>query len=174
MLCKYCHNMVRRQSGYTLLEVIAVLLVTGLIGIGATTATVQVLTQGTRNSEYTTVSRNASDALFWISRDAQMTQNVTSQGGNGFPLTLRWTEWDNSQHEVVYSLVDQSLNRSSTIDGGEPTEILVAHYINSVADNTTCVISGGVIAVTVTATIGEGNHIISVTKIRQITPRPSL
>ena len=157
-----------------MIEVIVVLAITGLIGLGAAMTTGQVLTQGARNSDYTTASRHTMNAIYWISRDAQMSQTVEPDEVTGFPLTLSWIEWDNSEHQVTYSIEDNKLLRNYSADGGEPSQTVVAQYINPVSENTTCEFTGGVLTVKVTATVGEGSHALSVTKVREITPRPGL
>ena len=164
----------KRQRGFTVIEVIVSLMITSIIGLTGAMATGQVLTQSTKNSDYTTASRHAMNAIFWVSRDAQMSQTVTPSGATGFPLTLSWTEWDNSQHQVVYSIAGGKLTRSYTINGGTPLATLVAQYVNSVSQNTTCNYADRVLTVRVTATVGDGAHALSVSKTREITPRPGL
>ena len=162
------------QKGFTLIELIVVLAITGLIGLGATTAIVQVLSQSSKNNNYTTASRHTMNAIHWISRDAQMAQDVEPGGPAGFPLTLSWTEWDNTGYQVTYSIVDDKLRRGYSVDGGDPSETLVAQYINSTSETTSCEFAGGVLTLQVTTTVGEGTQELSVTKVREITPRPSL
>ncbi len=66
----------KEQAGYTLIELMAAMVITGLIGLGATISIFQVLTQTSKNSDYTTASRNAMNAIHWISRDAMMAQTM--------------------------------------------------------------------------------------------------
>jgi prepilin-type N-terminal cleavage/methylation domain-containing protein len=170
------------QKGFTLIEVIVALAITGLILTSAAMATIQVLKQSTRNNNYTTASRHSMNAIYWVSRDIQMAQVVAPSGDSGFPLTLLWTEWDNSSHNVTYSIVNNELRRSYyIIGGGAPKENLIAQYINWVpgaASNTTVerVVSDNVVMaeVKVTATVGTGSNAVSVTNEREIVPRPSL
>jgi prepilin-type N-terminal cleavage/methylation domain-containing protein len=164
----------RGQRGFTVIEVIVSVAITGVLSVGATMATVQVMNQGSKNNEYTAASRQSMNAIFWISRDAQMSQNVTPSGVTGFPLTLGWTEWDNSGHQVTYSIEDDKIRRSYSVNGTTPKETVVGTYINSTSENTTCEFSDRLLTVQVTATVGDGAHALSVTKVREITPRPGL
>lgn len=168
-----------KQKGFTLIEMIAVLAITGLIGVGAATAAVQVLTQGAKNSDYTTASRQAMNAIYWISRDAQMAQTI--YGASGFPLTTNltfsWTEWDNPNlHKVTYSKEDDELRRSYLVGDVEQSDTLIAQYINWESGKTYFEgsDSDNVVTVKVTATVGTGSHAISVTKEREITRRSRL
>jgi len=167
---------INRQRGFTLIEFIAALAITGLIGVGAAAATAQVLNQGTKNSDYTTASRYTMNAIHWISRDARLAQTVEPGGTSGFPLKLSWTEWDNSDHQVLYiiDIQQDKLRRSYSVDGGQPSETVVAHHINSVSENTTCEFINGMLTMKVTSTVGTGSNAISVTKICDIAPRPGL
>jgi prepilin-type N-terminal cleavage/methylation domain-containing protein len=162
------------QKGFTLIEIIATLAITSLIGVGAAMAIVQVVDQGSRNSDYTTASRNTLNAIHWISRDAQMAQTVEPNGSSGFPLNLRWVEWDSTTHQVTYTESEDTLRRSYSINGGAPSETLVAQYINWAPENTTCNVTGNLFTVQVTATVGTGTKAVSVAKVREITPRPGL
>lgn len=164
----------RNQGGFSLLEVAVTIVIISLITIGATMANAQVLEQTSRNNDYTTASRHTLNAIHWISCDTQMAQTLQLDGASGFPLTLRWTEWDNSEHKVVYSLQDSQFKRSYSIDDGEPRVLLVAEYINEETQMTNCVSDNGVLTLTVTGSVGMGVHISNVTKVRNITSRPNL
>jgi prepilin-type N-terminal cleavage/methylation domain-containing protein len=165
----------KKQAGFTLIEVMVSIVITGLIGLGATMGSAQVLKETTRNNDYTTASRNAMNAVYWVSRDAQMAQVIS--GASGFPLTsnlcLSWTDWNDSSHNSTYSLTDGKLTRSYNVDG-EITATLVAEYINSSANRTFCSSNNGTLILTITSSVGEGSNIIDVTRIREMTARPQL
>ncbi len=167
-------SIVKSQRGFTLIEVLVATLITGILGYGATMATVQLITQNTRNNDYTIASRNVNNVLYWISYDAQMSQTIDTGEAAGFPLTMGWTEWDNSEHEVIYSIDGDKIRRSYSVDAGNATVTLVAQYINSISENTTADFTDSVLTVKVTSTVGTGSREFSLTKVRQITPRPSI
>ena len=162
------------ETGFTLIELMLSLAITGIIGLGASMATGQVLSQTSKNNDYTTVNRNAMNALYWISRDAQMAQ--TYGGEAAFPesdLTLQWIEWDHTVNTAVYSLDDSQLTRQYT-KGSDVSETLIAQYISSDTDLTNCVSYNGTLTVTITASVGEGAKNINVTRVRDIVSRPKL
>jgi prepilin-type N-terminal cleavage/methylation domain-containing protein len=162
------------QRGFTLIEMIVVVAITGLIAAGASIAIVQVLNQSTRNTDYAAASRNTLNAINWISRDAQMAQIVEPNGASGFPLVLKWVEWDNSNHQVVYMLENDKIQRSYSVDGGEPSKILIAEFINPETQMTNCVSDNNVLTLKVTASVGEGSQQSNVTKVHEISSRPGL
>jgi prepilin-type N-terminal cleavage/methylation domain-containing protein len=163
----------KNQNGFTLIEVIAVLAVTGIIGAGAAMTIIQVFNQGARNRDYTTANQHAMNAVYWMSRDALMAQSVDATPASGF-LNLFWVDWDNSSNNVTYTIEGDTIRRSYSINGTAPKETLIAQYINSTSGNTTCGFTGGVLTVKVTATVGTGLRAVSVTKEGEITPRPGL
>jgi prepilin-type N-terminal cleavage/methylation domain-containing protein len=165
----------REQAGYTLIELMAAVVITGLIGLGATISIFQVLTQTTKNSDYTIANRNAMNAIHWISRDAMMAQ--TMDGVDDFPqngnLSLSWVEWDSTAHTANYSLENGNLFRIYS-DGSQVVRTLVAEYINPDANSTYCSSDNGVLTVTITSSVGEGTRVVNVTRVREITSRPNL
>ncbi|MBN1161747.1 MAG: type II secretion system protein [Dehalococcoidales bacterium] len=165
----------QRQAGFTLIEILAAITITGVICFGVSIASAQVLNQTTTNNDYTIASRNALNALYWISHDALMAQTI--DGAEGFPqtddLSLYWIGWDNTQHSANYTLEDGMLKRIYSANG-QVTTMVVASNINPDISLTHCVSFNGTLTVTITGMAGEGDRIINVTKIRDIVSRPSL
>jgi len=165
----------KKQRGFTLIELLIAIAITALITGGITTAIFQTFTVNARNSSHMTAVRQVQNAGHWISQDAQMAQEVLPSGGTGFnPLTLTWTEWgeDSTVNVVRYTIVGDELKRSYSENGGAPTEMIVARYIDST--NTSCQVTGGVLMVTVTAAVGDYPETVSETRVYEITPRPDI
>ena len=176
MITRHFRLFIKGQAGFTLLEILAAMAISAFIGVVVTMANVQILNQTSENNNYTTCSRNTLNALHWIARDTQGAQ--TMEGVEDFPdtddLVLSWTEWDNTQHQIVYSVVNNQLIRSYSTDGGAPSQTLIAEYINPSPSLTNCTSDNGVLILTITASVGEGNSAVSVTKVREITSRAKL
>jgi prepilin-type N-terminal cleavage/methylation domain-containing protein len=165
----------KNQGGFTLIEMLAALAITGLISLGASIATGQVLNQTSRNNDYTTASRNTLNALHWISRDVTMAQTI--DGWEGFPqsedLSLSWIGWDNTEYSANYTL-DNGILRRVYSEGGQVNTTFIAENINSNAALTNCTSHNGTVTVTITCSVGAGDKIVNVTKVRIIASRPNL
>ena len=174
MIFRRMGSIVKAQRGFTLIETLVVIAITGIIGLGATTVIFQVNNLTTKNTDYTAASRQTMNAIYWISNDAQMAQTVAPSGASGFPLTLSWTGWDNTVHQVTYTLEAGRLRRYYSVDGGGAAQSHIAQYINTDESMTSCNFTSGVLTLKITASVGEGTRLINVTKTREITARPCL
>jgi prepilin-type N-terminal cleavage/methylation domain-containing protein len=169
-------SLYREQAGYTLIEILAVLAISGIISLGALMSNVQVINQTDKNNDYTAASREVLNAMQWISRDVQMAQEI--QGATGFPatsnLTIHWLTWDNLPTEVVYYVEDGLLKRNYTSGNATTQNTLIAQYINADPASSNCTWDNHELILTLTATVGEGIRAINITKQKTIIPRPIL
>jgi prepilin-type N-terminal cleavage/methylation domain-containing protein len=165
----------RQQAGFTLIEIIAAVAISSLICLGVSVASGQVLNQTSHNNDYTTASRDALNALYWISHDVTMAQTIN--GAALFPrsgnLTLLWTGWDNTEYSATYTVSDGVLKRKYT-ENGQVSMTTIASHINTAVGMTTCASSNGTVIIKITSSAGEGDRVIDVTKKREITSRPNL
>ncbi|HTY81939.1 MAG TPA: prepilin-type N-terminal cleavage/methylation domain-containing protein [Dehalococcoidales bacterium] len=165
----------REQAGFTLIEVMVSLIITALIGLGATMGSAQVLNETQRNNDYTTASRDVMNAVYWIGRDAQMAQVIS--GWSDFPrtsnLSLFWSDWNNCSYNATYSLTHGVLTRSFNVEGNITSNV-VANYINPGVTATNCTSVNGTLLLTITSSVGEGSKVVNVTRNRDMTARPQL
>src|SRR4030042_2557026 len=163
------------QAGFTCIELIAAVAITGIIGLGASISTAQVLNNTTKNSDYTLASRDAMNAIYWISHDVLMAQSIN--GAGGFPqtedLSLSWKAWNNTEYTASYTLENGVLRRIYTKNGQVFTTV-IASYINPDEAFTYCTSNNGTLSLTITSSVGEGDRVVSVTKVSEIISRPSL
>jgi prepilin-type N-terminal cleavage/methylation domain-containing protein len=166
----------REQAGYTFIEIAAVIAICGIISLGALMSNGQVLKQTVTNNDYTTANRHVLNAIQWITRDAQMAQDI--DGASGFPatdnLTISWLTWDNVSTQVVYSVQGGQLIRSYTAGNATTENTLIAQYINIDPASSNCTWDNQELILTLTSTVGEGAHTVNVTEKKTIIPRPIL
>ena len=127
------------EKGFTFIElIIAVSIMFVVIG-AASAAMLQVFRGTERNNDHLTAVRQVQNAGYWISRDAQMAQSMTTDDLTppNF-LILNWTEWDTEDdpiyHSATYFFVDLAdnigkLKRSHWSSVGACEQTLVAGYI---------------------------------------------
>jgi hypothetical protein len=109
--------------------------------------------------------QNVESAGYWVNRDALMAQEVSP---SGFPLTLDWQDWDGNDHQVVYNLVDNTMQRVEKINTLNVNQITVARNVNTDPTLTNCNFSDKILNFKVTATIDS----YSETRIYEIKLRP--
>jgi len=167
------------DKGFTAIELLVAITITALIGSAAAVATFQVFTGAKRNNDRMTVIRQVQNAGYWISRDTQMAQSVTTD--NLAPpdfLVLSWTEEaSGDEYQVVYTLGNileselKKLHRNQSVNGEASTTTLVAQYIDPDPKKTKCEFTNGLLTLTVTATVGNGSLTESETRTYKIVPR---
>ena len=159
------------ERGFTLIEMIAGLALTGLIGLGVSVAILQVSQQTEYNTDYTTATEQAMSAVHWIGQDLQMAQTVS--GTDGFPgsdnLVMSWKWWDNTEYTITYSLVDGVLRRTYD-DGSDSHNTVVAQNVNDDPGLTYCASDNNTFDVSITIGLGTAQ----VTRSRGVAARPHL
>jgi prepilin-type N-terminal cleavage/methylation domain-containing protein len=160
------------ERGFTLIEMLVVIVLIGIITGGITAAIMQILTINTRASNHMIAVRQVQQAGKEVSKDTLQAQSVNATGSQYHLVTLIWEEYGTNQtHSVNYTLEDMSgglkqLQRSHNIDGVR----VIAKYIDSA--QTSCNWTGSVLTFTVTATVGSGPYEAIETRVYKIEPRP--
>ncbi len=165
------------QSGFSILELLLVMILTGLITTAITTTFFQVFNMNTRTANHMIAVSQVQQAGKLVSEDMLEAQaDKIDDNPPGAFLKLGWVSQNTStEYEIIYTLEDGELWRSETIGGGAPTTTRVAEYINSDPTMTSCDCScvdcdcdNLVLTFTVTATVGEESE----TRVYEVKPRP--
>lgn len=172
----------RNQTGFTLMEILVALAITGIIVSTVTLVLFQVFDGEARANNHIDAISRAQDAGRYISQDAGMAQIVErTEDEDGFPLTLTWTRWDNNQtYEIVYSIVDNRLQREEYINGVLNTTLVFEHIIGTDGEELKTYLNPPdadddyKLSFTITAIVGVGSQQVSETRTYEAIPRPSI
>ena len=136
------------ERGFTLIELVIAIAITGLIGAGITTAIFQTFNVSTRTTNHMVAVREVQEAGYWISLYAYTASNIEITGDSGFPLVLHWVDFETyEKHEVVFSLNETgsglrgSYYVNDVFDSVKTGQIPVFEFIDP--DETNCKMGGG-------------------------------
>jgi len=171
------------ERGFTLIEILVVVVLIGILTGGITATISQVLTVNTRVSNRMVAVRQVQQAGDRVSKDVLQAQDVVDGGSWGFPLNLTREDYETGDLcEITYTITaDNKLQRSLKItpDGEDPTTrvSIVAEYIDVTIDlatgkpKTNCTWDNDdkrVLTFTVTATVGGQSE----TAVYEVERRP--
>ena len=96
----------KNQRGFTLVELMVAISVSSIIVVGSLIILHHMTTVSAEHRDETLAILNVQYVGFWISEDVVQAQSVDlgNPGGMGFPLTIRWTEWDGDENKITYGV----------------------------------------------------------------------
>jgi len=148
--------MLNKQRGFGLIELLLGVALAGILGTGIATFTIQTFTESTKSNSRMQALLQVQNAGYWISRDVQMSANVTLGVEGGFPLELRWKDITNNQYQATYTLAGGQIKRELLKNSVENNRTLIAQDINP--GLTTCEYSDGeLFTLNVTATVDKND-----------------
>ena len=146
-----------REKGFTLIEMLIVIAITGAIIGPLAMATTTLLTSPQRSTDQNVVLSQVQNTGHWISRDVQMARIVTPSGPTGFPLSLKVPVDGDEENDLTIDYVFTGNKLKRELYDSSPaliSETLVADYI--VTDNTTFVeLDPSLYKLTAVATLGD-------------------
>ncbi len=181
------------QKGFTLIELIIAIALTGIIGAAATMSIHQVITSTALSNNENTAINQVRNASYWISRDAQMAQSIMAENLTAPKiLVLDWVglEWKEESsgnechniYHVEYHYDGNELERYQKITTRKYTTtgqlvetvesestMLVAEHITSISIPDPA-LSGGKLVITIKAKCRETEE----ERIYEVKPRPSV
>jgi prepilin-type N-terminal cleavage/methylation domain-containing protein len=126
--------MKRGEKGFTLLEVLIVIAITGAIIGPVAMATTTLLTNPQSSADQNVVLSQVQSAGYWISRDVQMARTITPGGSTGFPLSLKVpVDADENNDLTVEYLFNGNKLKRELYDASPAliSETLIADYIDT-------------------------------------------
>jgi len=164
-------KLIRSQKGFTLVELIIAIAIAGIIGAAATMAVHHMIAIPTISNESNTAINQVRNAVYWISRDAVMANNVDDSPTGGEFLKLTWDSYDGSSHNCTYDLLPSSDGLKKLQRDYDGQLAMIAQYIKPVSANVTeCSWDAinSMLTVTITATVGDETE----TRTFEVKPRP--
>lgn len=168
------------EKGYTLVELLVVISIMAVASSATAGGIFQMLRNTERNSNHMAVTLQVQNAGNRINQDIQRAQNVTTDNLTSPDfIILYWIDGNSSdEYQITYTLEDmpdstlKALRRNQSVNDSTNTTSLVAQYVDSDIEKTSCNLTGGILTLTVTATMGNGAMMESETRIYRIAPRP--
>ena len=142
------------EKGFTLLELLVTIAI-AVIVVGAASMTIITIMRLTpRTNNWAIALRQVQNAGYWISRDVQMSEDITVGTGSTF-LTLIVPQISPPPKTIVYQFADMSDNLKRLMRDDAGQQIMIAEYISS--PDTTAIYNSDnrTLIFTITATSGN-------------------
>ncbi|AKG54137.1 hypothetical protein DGWBC_1502 [Dehalogenimonas sp. WBC-2] len=142
--------MIKRKAGFTLVEVLIALTITGLIMGGITTAIIQLISVSNQNTNSITAQRQVQQVGEALSHDVLQARTVTIGQGNtppgtGFRIVLTWTDISGNRFVITYRLESNGIiYRDEAKNGGVATTRKICENISTAAADTHFGLKSGV------------------------------
>ena len=159
--------------GFTLLETMIALCITGFVALSIVTTIYQL--QGIGNAHYAHIMsvKQVENAIHYMNRDIQQSQKIDFNTGGNW-LTLSWTSFDNVQHQITYKFNNVVNNVGDLVRNDGTTNSTVAKCINTSPAFTSSSYDSASHKVTLqlTSTFKSGDKQNTETRNLSIIPRP--
>jgi len=158
-------------TGFTLIEVLVVIALTGIISAAAAMSIHQVFTGTASSNDQNTVINQVRNAAYWIVRDGQMAKTVNDNPEAPKFLELTWGSWNGSEsYNVTYELLDSSGGLKVLQRNYDGQQMLIAQYIKPEGAGTDCHWDEveRVLSLNITAEVNDKTE----TRTFQVKPRP--
>ncbi|MDD5703844.1 MAG: type II secretion system protein [Dehalococcoidales bacterium] len=107
------------QSGFTLVEVLVGIALTGILSVALTAGIAQIINVNASSTSQMSVIKDVENAVDAIRADILMAQRI-EPGSDDIWLTLEWTSWENARTTIEYRLLGSGeLQREETVNFGE-------------------------------------------------------
>ncbi|GEM_PF-6815183 len=111
---KNISSCVRSQRGYTLIEILVVVAITGAISGVISMVILSMMDVVTQSRSHIDAIAQAQNAERWMERDGKMCQIVEverKQPNQSGTMQMVWSDWGGTRTEVIYFLQDNQLRR---------------------------------------------------------------
>ena len=136
----------RGRSGFTLVEILIGLAISGLLVGGIATAIWQVVNVNAGSVSRMTAIKQVEVAIDNLRPDILVAQEITPNllQASGFPLQLGWVDWDSgAQNLVTYSVnASKALVREASVKGNSSSRV-IARNIESISMQNAASYAGG-------------------------------
>ena len=124
----------KRQKGFTLLEIVVAAGIIGAVMATVGMAMTTLLLNSERPTNQQPLLQHVQNTGRWMSRDIQMTSNVTLGSPNGFPVTFNIPVDADPEHDysIEYTFTDDVLKRQVYDSSSNLTaETWIAQYVDT-------------------------------------------